>query len=134
MRRTVLSLLALTGTAVLMGTGPAFADGATTAPSPVPSAARPTTHPAAGDTPEPAAPAERSRPARPVPSAEPTRAPARDQVSVVPSGAPDTGVTTGSVRHRDSGTDGTAIGAGAAAVLLVGGGTVFAVRRRASGA
>ncbi|MEV5352128.1 sortase-dependent protein [Streptomyces sp. NPDC086081] len=133
MRRTVLSLLALTGTAVLMGTGPASADGAT-APSPVPSAARPTAHPATGDTPRPAAPAERSRPARPVPSAEPTRAPARDQVSVVPSGAPDTGVTTASGRHQGSGTDGTAIGAGAAAVLLVGGGAVFAVRRRATGA
>ncbi|MFE6525488.1 sortase-dependent protein [Streptomyces sp. NPDC057794] len=126
MRRTVLSLLALAGTAVLMGTGPAFADGAT-APSPVPSAA-PTTHPEATDTPRPAAPAERSRTA---PSAEPTRAPARDQVSVVPSGAPDTGETPGSAH---SGGDATAIGAGAAAVLLVGGGTVFAVRRRASGA
>jgi hypothetical protein len=52
-------------------------------------------------------------------------------VSVVPSGAPDTGVTAGSA---GSGTDGAALGAGAAAVLLVGGGTVVAVRRRASGA
>ncbi|MEU0582426.1 sortase-dependent protein [Streptomyces sp. NPDC006132] len=112
MRRTVLTVLALTGTAVLMGTGPAFASG-TTAPSPAPATAAPTARPAES--------------AVPAPSAEPTRAPAEDQVSVRPSGAPDTGVTAGS---QDSGSGGTAIGAGAAAVLALGGGTVLVVRRR----
>ncbi|MDK1342147.1 sortase-dependent protein [Streptomyces sp. 378] len=136
MRRTVLSALALTATAVLMGTGPAFADGATT-PSPVPSPAAPTTQPAesaeptreAAPTPAPAED-EPTRTAAPTPAPaedEPTRAPADDQVSVRPSGAPDTGVTAASPA---SGSDGTAIGAGAAAVLALGGGTVFVVRRR----
>ncbi|MGW6646982.1 sortase-dependent protein [Streptomyces iakyrus] len=114
MRRTVLSALALAGTAVLMGTGPAFADGPTT-PSPVPASAAPTTQPEKSAEPTPA-------PA----SDEPTRAPAEGQVSRVPSGAPDTGVAA----SPGSGSDGTALGAGAAAVLALGGGTVFVVRRR----
>lgn len=120
MRRTVLSALALTGIAVLMGTGPAFADGAAT-PSPVPASDAPTTRPE-----ESAEPTRAPEPTRPAPSAEPTRAPAEDQVSVVPSGAPDTGVAASAA----SGTGGTAIGAGAAAVLALGGGTVLVVRRR----
>ncbi|MEU1569966.1 sortase-dependent protein [Streptomyces collinus] len=120
MRRTVLSALALAGTAVLMGTGPAFADGPTT-PSPVPASAAPTTHPEQS--------AEPTRAAEPTPapaSDEPTRAPAEGQVSRVPSGAPDTGVAASPA----SGNDGTALGAGAAGVLALGGGTVFVVRRR----
>ncbi|MGI5427217.1 sortase-dependent protein [Streptomyces sp. CA-179760] len=125
MRRTVLSALALAGTAVLLGTGPAFADGGNS-PSPVPSATPAT-------TPQPEASAEPTRapadtdstPTAPKP--EPTRAPAEDQVSVRPGGAPDTGVTPGS---SSSGSDGTAIGAGAAAAFALGGTAVFVVRRR----
>ncbi|MFD7241204.1 sortase-dependent protein [Streptomyces massasporeus] len=120
MRRTVLSVLALAGTAVLMGTGPAFADGPAT-PSPVPSDAAPSTRPA-----ESAEPTRAPEPARKTPTPEPTRAPADGQVSVRPSGAPDTGVAA----TDGSGSGGTAVGAGAAAVLALGGGTVFVVRRR----
>ncbi|MFB7931620.1 sortase-dependent protein [Streptomyces sp. NPDC056039] len=120
MRRTVLSALALAGTAVLLGTGPAFADGGKT-PSPVPSStppqasAEPTRAPAAKDS------------TRPAPKPEPTRAPADGQVSIRPGGAPDTGVTPAS---SSSGSDGTAIGAGAAAAFALGGTAVFVVRRR----
>ncbi|GGY19617.1 Tat pathway signal sequence domain protein [Streptomyces djakartensis] len=121
MRRTLLSALALAGTAVLVGTGPAFASGTTT-PSPVPATDAPTVQPTKS-----AAPTAGDEPDRPVPSAEPTRAPAEDQVAVRPSGAPDTGVTA---QSAGSGADGTAIGAGAAAVLALGGGTVLVVRRR----
>ncbi|MGX1562950.1 sortase-dependent protein [Streptomyces sp. NPDC055506] len=122
MRRTVLSALALAGTAVLLGTGPAFADGGKT-PSPVPSATPPTaTQPEASAEPTRAPDAT-----PPAPKPEPTRAPAEDQVSVRPGGAPDTGVTPAS---SSSGSDGTAIGAGAAAAFALGGGAVLVVRRR----
>jgi hypothetical protein len=59
----------------------------------------------------------------------PTVAPSegRGQVGVVPSGAPDTGVATGS---NGSGSDGMLIGGGAAGALAVGGAAVFLVRRR----
>ncbi|MFH9012757.1 sortase-dependent protein [Streptomyces sp. NPDC017943] len=132
MRRTVLSLLALAGTAVVVGSGPAFAGGGTT-PTPVPASERPAETTAPTARPEPTRP-ESARPesARPTPARPaPTRAPADRQVTVVPSGAPDTGVTA------DAGpaSGGTAVGAGAAAVLALGGGTVVVVRRRrASGA
>ncbi|WP_033310024.1 sortase-dependent protein [Streptomyces iakyrus] len=134
MRRTVLSALALAGTAVLMGTGPAFADGPST-PSPVPASAAPTSQPEKSAEPTPApATDEPTRAAEPTPAPatdEPTRAPAEGQVSRVPSGAPDTGVAA----SPGSGSGGTALGAGAAAVLALGGGTVFVVhRRRATGA
>jgi hypothetical protein len=52
---------------------------------------------------------------------------ARGQVRVVPSGAPDTGVTTGS---DGSGSDSMLFGGGAAGALAVGGAAVFVVRRR----
>ncbi|WP_369196749.1 sortase-dependent protein [Streptomyces djakartensis] len=115
MRRTVLSLLVLAGTAVVVGSGPAFAGGGAT-PTPVPASERPA---------ESAAPTARPESARPAP----TRAPADRQVPVVPSGAPDTGVTADS----DSARSGTAAGVGAAAVLALGGGTVVVVRRRRAG-
>ncbi|WP_328502314.1 Tat pathway signal sequence domain protein [Streptomyces sp. NBC_00457] len=123
MRRTVLSVLALACTAVLAATGPAFADGATTpapkattAPSPVPDE---------DGSPSPA-PAEPTTvaPTEDTPSPEPTLAPS-DQVSVVPSGAPDTGVTS-----QDSGPGAGMIGGGAAAALGLSGAAVFVVRRR----
>ncbi|MFJ5997051.1 sortase-dependent protein [Streptomyces sp. NPDC092370] len=129
MRRTVLTALALAGTAVLLGTGPVFAS-ETATPRPAPTSVEPTQRPE--DSAEPTASAEPTRaPAEdtPAPDDEPTRAPAEDQVSVVPSGAPDTGVTPAS-QASDSGFDGTALGAGAAAVLALGGGTVLVVRRR----
>ncbi|MER6673641.1 sortase-dependent protein [Streptomyces sp. NPDC000983] len=112
MRRTTIGVLALTCTAVLASAGPALADGGTATPSPV-STGAPTERP--GDSPAEAP--------SPVPSTEPTRAPAEDQVSAVPSGAPDTGVTAGS-----DGSDAGLIGGGAAVVL--GGGALFLVRRR----
>jgi len=141
MRRTVLSALALACTAVLAGTVPAFADGASPAPtkrpaSAVPSAAEPaSTVPSAGASEAPTqAPAESAAPAsdapseaRPVPSTEATRAPSPGQVSRVPKGAPDTGVTADSAQ---SGSQGALIGTGAAAVLGMGGVAVFVVRRR----
>ncbi|MEU6909349.1 sortase-dependent protein [Streptomyces coeruleorubidus] len=123
MRRTVLTALALAGNAVLLGTGPAFAS-ETATPSPAPTAAAPTSEPE-----ESAEPTRAPADATPVAADEPTRAPGEDQVSVVPSGAPDTGVTAAS-QASDSGFGGTAVGAGAAAVLAVGGGTVLVVRRR----
>ncbi|MGP4043985.1 sortase-dependent protein [Streptomyces sp. 2A115] len=117
MRRTVLSAMALGFTAVLAGTVPAFADGATPTPvpatkAPVPSASLP--------------PADSVAPTS-VPSAEPTLAPTEGEVSVVPSGAPDTGVAPESAQ---SGAEGGLIGGGAAAVLVGGGAAVYLVRRR----
>ncbi|MGI5136567.1 MULTISPECIES: sortase-dependent protein [unclassified Streptomyces] len=121
MRRTVLSSMALACTAVLAGTVPAFADGATATPSPVPTRAS-SAAPSAEPTRAPSA----------VPSRASSPAPARGQVSVVPSGAPDTGVVADS--SPSGATDGL-IGGGAAAVLVAGGAAVFVVRRRrASGA
>ncbi|MFJ4833151.1 sortase-dependent protein [Streptomyces sp. NPDC088747] len=108
MRRTVLSAMALACTAVLASTVPAFADGAT--PSPVP-----TTRPA-----ESAAPSRAATPA-------PTRAPRTGEVSAVPEGAPDTGAAPVS---ESSGSDGTLIGGGAAAMFAGAGAAVYLVRRR----
>ncbi|MFD7404462.1 sortase-dependent protein [Streptomyces sp. NPDC059866] len=116
MRRTVLSAMALACTAVLASTAPAFADG----PSPAPTA-HPTRPPATTD------PAPTAEPTRPPATTGPTPAPAESQVSVVPSGAPDTGVMAASKR---SGTDDGVIGGAAAAVLGVGGAAFFVVRRR----
>ncbi|WP_326781417.1 Tat pathway signal sequence domain protein [Streptomyces longwoodensis] len=130
MRRTVLSGLALAGTALFAGAVPAFADAsptqvprtpaATTVPSAAPSAA-----PGTGATPRPA-PGTRS--------AEPTVASSTvpGQVRVVPSGAPDTGVAATSA--GDSGNTGALVGGGTA--VLAGAGAVFLVvrRRRATGA
>ncbi|MFJ9033968.1 sortase-dependent protein [Streptomyces sp. NPDC102274] len=115
MRRTILSATALACTAVLASTVPAFADG--TPPSQTPRPA--TTAPAPAPTPEPAR--------TPAQDAGPAEVPARDQVSVVPSGAPDTGVALVSTR---SGSDTGLIGGGAAAVLVAGGAAVFVLRRR----
>lgn len=137
MRRTVLSALALAGTAVLAGALPAHADGGspsavpTTRPSatakPAPSAATPAPSSA---TPVPSAePTRAPESATPSPSAEPTRAPSPGQVPVVPSGAPDTGVTADSDSSR-SGAEGGLVGGTAAAVLVAGGVTFFVVRRR----
>jgi hypothetical protein len=124
MRRTVLSAMTLACTAVLAGTVPAFADGA----SPVPTASpTPAVH-SATPSPVPSAVPTRVRSStRPEPSAAPTRATGRGQVSVVPKGAPDTGVTAAPSR---SGAEAGLIGGGAAAVLAAGGAAGFAVRRR----
>ncbi|KIF67373.1 hypothetical protein HY68_33275, partial [Streptomyces sp. AcH 505] len=74
-----------------------------------------------------AATAEPATRASAVPSAAPARPTDRaGEVSVVPSGAPDTGVATA---PAGSGTTEGLIGAGAAA-LVAGGAAVFVVRRR----
>ncbi|EPD64518.1 MULTISPECIES: hypothetical protein [Streptomyces] len=112
MRRTGLSAMALACTAVLAGAVPAFADSGTSTPSPARTAATRTS------------PAPSAAEASPVPSAA-TRVPSR-QVSVVPSGAPDTGVAP---QSSGSGA-GALIGGGAAAAVALGGGAVFLVRRR----
>jgi hypothetical protein len=128
MRRTLLSALALACTAVLASTAPAFADGPTAVPS-SPAAAAPTEAPG---TPSPGTvPGEQPRPvpsvSSPAPAAEQPAAPSEDgQVSTVPVGAPDTGVTT----RQSSGADGTLIGAGAGTVLVAGGAVALVVRRR----
>ncbi|MET8942922.1 sortase-dependent protein [Streptomyces sp. NPDC004542] len=121
MRRTVLSAAAFACAAVLASTVPAFADGAprsvpsprtgaTTAPSPVPSERR-------GDP--------RDQNARP--STVPSKVRDRGQVAVVPRGAADTGVASGS----DSfGGDGTLIGGGVAGAAALGGAAFLVVRRR----
>ncbi|NJP99340.1 Tat pathway signal sequence domain protein [Streptomyces zingiberis] len=129
MRRTILSALALACTAVLAAGAPASAD--TPAPS-RPETARtapadPATRPAPAES-EPAKedtrrPAEESAPA---PRPEPTRAPERDQVGVVPDGAPNTGVPAAS---GTTGSESALVGGGAAA-LLAGGAAAFVVRRR----
>ncbi|MFC9650461.1 sortase-dependent protein [Streptomyces sp. NPDC056937] len=120
MRRTILSATALACTAVLASTVPAFADG-----TPSPQKARPAA--TAAPTPEPArTPPKDAGPAE-APAQAPAKTPARDQVSVVPSGAPDTGVTLVSTR---SGSDAGLIGGGAAAVLVAGGAAVVVLRRR----
>lgn len=131
MRRTVLSALALAGTAVLAGAVPAFADGE--APSQVP-----TTRPA-DDTKPSAVPSEatpskapETGPSKAPETRTPSAAPPRDkrdergQVGVRPEGAPDTGVAPVSA---ESGGDGMLIGTGAAA-FAAGGAALFVVRRR----
>ncbi|MDH6221873.1 sortase-dependent protein [Streptomyces pseudovenezuelae] len=111
MRRTGLSAMALACAAVLAGAVPAFADG-TASPTPVPSrSAEPTKAPS------------------PATSAEPTRAPSDDQVSVRPSGAPNTGEVTPSSGSATGGL----IGGGAAAAIALGGGVFLVRRRRANG-
>lgn len=120
MRSTVLSATALACAAVLAGTVPAFADGRTASPSPVPtSTTAPSTRPSQAPSATP------TRAASPVPSTAPGRR--RGQVAVVPSGAPDTGVVPES---RASGPDGALIGGSAAGALLVGGAAFLVVRRR----
>ncbi|MDL5206055.1 sortase-dependent protein [Streptomyces sp. ALI-76-A] len=120
MRRTVFSAMALACAAVLAGTVPAFADGGSTTPAPAAPTLAASPVPSATDAPTPA------------PSTEPTRAPAPGEVSVVPSGAPDTGQAPTSTQ---SGSESGLIAGGAAAVLVGGGAAVFLVRRqRATGA
>ncbi|MFI2376221.1 sortase-dependent protein [Streptomyces sp. NPDC018964] len=116
MRRTVLSATALACTAVLASPVSAFADG----PSPVTEATvTPGGSPAPADATEPSpVPAE---------SDAPDRSAAPGGVTVVPSGAPDTGVGSASA---ESGADGVLIGGSATAVLAVGGAAVLLVRRR----
>ncbi|MBQ0983373.1 Tat pathway signal sequence domain protein [Streptomyces sp. F63] len=152
MRRTVLSAVALACIAVPASTGAAFADAAAEAlthrpaanvspadasPVPVPTAEPSEASPASPvptvvpseASPAPASPVPTTEPAAasPVPTTEPSDPPAEGQVSVVPSGAPDTGVTA--EPHRP-GKAGAGLIGGAAAVLVAGGATAFAVRRR----
>ncbi|CAM5721365.1 hypothetical protein SHIRM173S_09108 [Streptomyces hirsutus] len=109
MRRTVFSAAALACTAVLASAVPAFADD----PTPVAEAtATPSVSPAPTDSPEPA-PAEEG---------------STGGVSVVPSGAPDTGAAA--PESAQSGAEAGLIGGGATAVLAAGGAAVFLVRRR----
>lgn len=115
MRRTVPKIMTLACTAVLVSAVPAFADGVSATPS-----ASPTRASSAAPTEKPGVEPSRGTGVRP------TRAPAPSGVSVVPSGAPDTGVRAAS----GSGTEGGLIGGAAAAVLLAGGGAVLVVRRR----
>lgn len=128
MRRTVLSATAAACVAVLASTVPAFASGADSSATPRPAASAPSARPSAPVSAEPSeAPSAvptrvPSRAATPVPSVAPGER--RGQVGVVPSGAPNTGVTTGSE------SDGMLIGGSSAGVLAVGGAAVFLVRRR----
>ncbi|MFC5956163.1 sortase-dependent protein [Streptomyces pratens] len=114
MRRIVFSAAALACTAVLASAVPAFADD----PTPVAEAtATPSASPAPAESPQP----------------DPELAPAPAEegntggVSVVPSGAPDTGTAPESAQP---GADAGLIGGGATAVLAAGGAAVFLVRRR----
>ncbi|MGC9378356.1 sortase-dependent protein [Streptomyces sp. MH13] len=125
MRRTILSAVALACTVVLAGTAPAFADDPAPVPSNPPAADAPSTGtgPSEDAVPVPSV----SLPAQAAePSQAPAPAPAEGQVSTVPEGAPNTGVTAA----EDSGTDEGLIGAGAGAVLVAGGAVLFVVRRR----
>ncbi|MFG3551412.1 sortase-dependent protein [Streptomyces sp. NPDC047725] len=139
MRRTILSALALACTAVLASTVPAFADTPTPVPS-NPASATPSPAPSTGGGetgPKPAPSVSSPAPAADVPTPVPSvsspaaaPAPARSseggQVSTVPAGAPDTGVS----EPRSTGVDGGLVGAGAGSVLLAGGAVAFVVRRR----
>ncbi|MYV38342.1 Tat pathway signal sequence domain protein [Streptomyces sp. SID1328] len=127
MRRTVLSATATACIAVLASTVPAFADGANSSPTPRPVGSGPSARPSAPPSAEPSAVPTRmpGRAATPVPSVAPSEG--HGQVGVVPSGAPDTGVVTGSA---GSGSDGMLIGGSSAGALAVGGAVVFLVRRR----
>ncbi|MFE3265168.1 LPXTG cell wall anchor domain-containing protein [Streptomyces sp. NPDC059215] len=117
MRRTVLSAVALAFLAVPVATVSASAADAT--PS-----ARPSAVTAPAPSAEPSrAPGGDTRTPRPVPSRPATRG----QVSVVPNGAPDTGVASTST---GSGSQNALLGGAAAAVLAGGGAAVLLVRRR----
>ncbi|MGW7255826.1 sortase-dependent protein [Streptomyces sp. NPDC054834] len=121
MRRTVLSAAAFACAAVLASTVPAFADGTA---SPVPS-----TRPAATEAPSPV-PSERrgaGQEASTRPSAAPSKVRDRGQVAVVPRGAANTGVASGS---DSSGSDGTLIGGGVAGAVALGGAAFLVIRRR----
>ncbi|MEU9554186.1 sortase-dependent protein [Streptomyces fumanus] len=120
MRRTILSAVTLTGAALLAGAAPAFADG----PSPVPSAVP------ASDAPSPGTePTEVPSPVATAPTEAPSPV-AEGQVSVVPEGAPDTGVA----EDGSSGPGAGLIGAGSGAALAAGGAALVAVRRRRAAA
>lgn len=120
MRRTTLGSLTLAGTAVLAAAVPAFAS----SPSAVPvESLPPTSAPSSPDV-TVSEPAEEPNEATPSVSQVPTEG----QVSVVPSGAADTGVSTAD--SASSGSGGALVGGGAAAAALAGGATVLVVRRR----
>ncbi|MDX3531541.1 Tat pathway signal sequence domain protein [Streptomyces sp. ID05-39B] len=112
-RRTGFTALAVAGTALLIGAGPAFADGGTPTPVPSTTATAPTPAPAPSEaTPEPA----------------PTVAPGSgEQVPVVPRGAADTGEGT---TAASSPGDGTLIGGSVAVAFAAGGAGVYVLRRR----
>lgn len=119
--------MALASTAVLAGAVPAFADGATPAPTNTP----PTATASPSDAPAPGTATPTAKPAVKDEGTEPSRAPEPGQVSVVPEGAPDTGVTPAA---NQSGTDGVLIGTGAAALAIGGAAFIVVRRRRATGA
>ncbi|MFE3645477.1 sortase-dependent protein [Streptomyces sp. NPDC059169] len=119
MRRTVLSAMALACTAVLAGTVPAFANGASPTPTTAPSRAATPADPSEAPS---AVPTRGEGAASPVP----VERTGQGQVTVVPKGAPDTGVAVSSVSGGQKGL----IGAGAAAVSVTGAAGVYFVRRR----
>ncbi|MFF4489011.1 sortase-dependent protein [Streptomyces sp. NPDC001544] len=121
MRRTVLSAAALACVAVLAGTVPAFADGT---PSPAPSA-----RPTLGASPSPTTGGRGSATREPSlrPSPVPTKVRDGGQVAVVPRGAANTGVASGS---DSSGNDGALIGGGVAGAAALGGAAFLVIRRR----
>ncbi|WP_223188885.1 MULTISPECIES: Tat pathway signal sequence domain protein [unclassified Streptomyces] len=133
MRRTGLSALAVACTAVLAGAAPAFADGGSGTPSPVPTVV---TDPSAAPSEASPVPSEAS----PVPeeatdpSAAPAEEPSSGQVSVVPSGAPDTGVAGESSGEGGGGSGAALVGGGAAAAVALGGGAFVLLRRRTNSA
>jgi hypothetical protein len=123
MRKSPLLPFALTCAALLLGAGPAFADGSPTpgAASGVRASSTPATATSSASTPEPTRSARRSSP---TPAPEATRA--NQQVSAVPQGAPDTGVPL-----TAGGNDDTVVtSALAAGAVVLGGVGAVVVRRR----
>ncbi|MFK8911209.1 LPXTG cell wall anchor domain-containing protein [Streptomyces sp. YS-3] len=136
-------LLAALALPALAGT--AHADGGTqprhlAGGGPAPASTEPTTMPsAAPKRPAPAKPpASTGRPTAmpstspgtPEPAAPPTKAPGEARPSAEPSTAPSPATRQDELAHTGSSKTNTVLGAGAGALIAVGAGTVYAVRRR----
>ncbi|MDX6346743.1 MAG: hypothetical protein QOF84_1533, partial [Streptomyces sp.] len=118
MRKNPLLPFALTCAALLLGAGPALADGSSPSPTTAPASASPSAAPSATSTSQP------SRSSRPTPAPTATR-PGR-QVGSVPEGAPDTGVPL-----TAGGSNGAVVaGELAAGAAVLGWAGVVVMRRR----
>nr|WP_127360813.1 Tat pathway signal sequence domain protein [Actinacidiphila soli] len=116
MRKKPLLSFGLACAALLLGAGPALADGSSPSPTKAPASAAPSAVPTVASTSQP------SRSYKPTTAPVATKAPG--QVSSVPEGAPDTGVPTA------GGSNATVVAGALGAAAALGGAGVVVMRRR----